>query len=69
MRESELFMENMTFEKALFDLEEIIAKLEKGELSLEQSIEVYEQGVRLTAFCNKELKNAKLKIEELQKDE
>ncbi len=62
-------MENMTFEKALLDLEEMIVKLEKGELSLEQSIEVYEQGIKLTAFCNKELKNAKLKIEELQKDE
>lgn len=61
-------MENMTFEKALLELEEIITVLEKGELSLEQSIEKYEQGVKLTSFCNKELKNAKLKIEELQKE-
>ncbi|WMJ23032.1 exodeoxyribonuclease VII small subunit [Paludicola sp. MB14-C6] len=59
-------MEELTFEKALLQLEELITSLEKGELSLEQSIQVYEQGVKLTAFCNKELKTAKLKIEELK---
>lgn len=62
-------MEDMSFEKALSELEKIIGQLEQGELSLEQSIQVYEQGVKLTAFCNKELKGAKLKIEELQKTE
>lgn len=59
-------MEEMTFEKALLQLEELIASLEKGELTLEQSIQVYEKGVKLTAYCNNELKNAKLKIEELK---
>lgn len=62
-------MKDMTFEKALSELETVIGQLEQGELSLEQSIQVYEQGVKLTAFCNKELKDAKLKIEELQKAE
>lgn len=59
-------MEKLTFEKALTDLETIIAQLEQGELSLEESIKIYEDGVKLTAFCNNEIKNAKLKIEELR---
>lgn len=61
-------MENLTFEQALVQLEELIVSLEKGELSLDQSISVYEKGVKLTAFCNKEIKGAKLKIEELTWD-
>lgn len=59
-------MEKLTFEKALTDLETIIAQLEQGELSLEESIKIYEDGVKLTAFCNNEIKNAKLRIEELR---
>lgn len=57
----------MTFEEALAGLEELVAQLEQGELSLEESMRLYEQGVKLTAFCNNQLKNAKLKIEELKK--
>lgn len=59
-------MSKMTFEQALLQLEEIVKTLEKGELPLEQSIKTYEQGVKLTAFCNNEIKTAKLKIEELK---
>ena len=40
--------------------------MEQGELSLEESMQCYEQGVKLTAFCNGRLKEAKLKIEELR---
>jgi len=59
-------MKEQTFEQAIKKLDELIASLERGELSLEQSIEVYEQGVKLTAFCTNELKSAKLKLEELK---
>lgn len=59
-------MAKQTFEQALISLETIVSDLEKGELSLEQSIKMYEQGVKLTAFCNNEIKSAKLKIEELK---
>lgn len=59
-------MEELTFEQALSKLEEIITQLEKGELSLEQSITVYEQGIKLAGLCTGEIKNAKLKIEELK---
>lgn len=56
----------MTFEQALVQLEAIVAELEKGEMPLEQSIKAYEQGVKLTALCNNEIKTAKLKLEELK---
>ncbi len=58
-------MEEMTFEKALMQLEKIVTKMEKGQLKLEESLALYEQGVKLTAFCQKELESAKLKIETL----
>ncbi len=56
------------FEDNLKKLEEIIASLEKGDLSLEQSIEMYENGVKITAGLNRQLKEAKLKIDELSKN-
>ncbi len=55
-----------SFEEALAELEALVQKLEQGELSLEESMKVYEQGVQLTAYCNNRLKNARLKIEELR---
>lgn len=59
-------MAKVTFEQAIVKLEEVVKLLEKGELSLEESIAMYEQGVKLTALCNNEIKNAKLKIDELK---
>lgn len=59
-------LEKMTFEQAMTELETIVATLEKGELTLEQSIKAYEKGVKLTAFCNNQIKAAKLKIEEIK---
>lgn len=56
-----------SFEEALAQLEEIVRKLEGGELPLEESMKLYEEGVKVTALCNKRLKAAKLKIEELKK--
>ena len=57
------------FESALKKLEEIVKELEEGELSLEKSLERYEQGVRLARFCNAKLNEAEARIEMLQKDE
>ncbi|MEG0693503.1 MAG: exodeoxyribonuclease VII small subunit [Oscillospiraceae bacterium] len=54
------------FEEALLELETIVSSLEKGELSLEESMAVYEKGIKLTANLNNRLKTAKLKIEELK---
>lgn len=58
-----------SFEETLLELEAIVSSLEKGELTLEQSLEVYEQGIKLTAGLNNRLKEAKLKIEELKQGE
>lgn len=59
----------LSFEQALTELEAITAKLEGGELPLEEALALYEQGVKLTAACNTKLKDAKLKIEELKQSQ
>jgi len=55
------------FEAALKELEEIVAKLEGGELPLEQSLELFERGVQLTRICQKRLDEAERKVELLVK--
>ena len=49
----------MTFEKALEKLNGLVEKLEGGNLPLERSLKLYEEGVSLAAFCEKELTGAK----------
>lgn len=56
------------FEEALTSLESIVEKLEGEDLSLENSLKAFEEGVRLTRFCNKKLNEAEKKIEILLKD-
>ena len=53
----------MDFEKKLQDLEALVAKLETGELSLEESLKAYENGVALTRDCQSMLEKAQLRIE------
>lgn len=52
----------MTFEENMNSLSEIVKRLEKGDLPLEKSVELYENGVKLAAECRNELERAKLKI-------
>lgn len=54
----------MTFEDNLKELSEIVSKLEKGDLALEEAVELYGKGVKISAACREELDNAKLKITE-----
>ena len=54
----------MTFEENLKELSEIVSKLEKGDLALEEAVELYGKGVKISAVCREELDNAKLKITE-----
>ena len=56
------------FEEALKRLEQIVEKLEGGELSLEESMKQYEEGVTLSKLCARRLEEAKKKIELLMKD-
>jgi exodeoxyribonuclease VII small subunit len=57
-----------TFEAALLKLEQIVQRLEKGELPLEESLVLYEEGVRLSRLCHAKLEEAEGKIELLLKD-
>ncbi len=55
----------MKFEEALKELEETVRKLESGETSLEEAIELFEKGVGLTKQCRKLLEGAELKVTKL----
>lgn len=52
-----------SFEKNLSTLETLVARLEKGELPLEQALKEFEQGIRLARQCQQELQSAEQKIE------
>lgn len=56
------------FEDAFQKLESIVKKLEGGNLSLEESLKAFEEGVRLSRFCSKKLDEAEKKLEILLKD-
>lgn len=58
----------MRFEEALKGLEEIVHRLENENLSLDESIALYENGVRLLGECQKRLNEAKQKIDILTKE-
>jgi exodeoxyribonuclease VII small subunit len=62
-------MATLSFEKALEDLEKIVEKLEKGGLSLSESLALFEKGVKLARFLRDELEKAEKKVEILLKDE
>ncbi len=55
----------MPFETALKELESIVAKLERGEVGLEESISIYERGEALKSHCEVLLKKAELRIEKV----
>lgn len=59
---------NLSFEKALSELESIVGKLERGDVELEQSIAMYERGEALKAHCNRLLAQAEAKVEKITTD-
>ncbi len=56
------------FEEAMKELEDVVARLEKGELALEESLRLYERGITLARYCHAKLEEAEGKIELLMKD-
>tara|TARA_B100000073_G_scaffold293528_1_gene257198 strand:- start:3713 stop:3985 length:273 start_codon:yes stop_codon:yes gene_type:complete len=62
-------IENLSFEAALGELETLVQNLESGQTSLEDSINAYERGVALKKHCEKKLKEAELKIEQIAQNE
>jgi exodeoxyribonuclease VII small subunit len=51
------------FEKAFQDLEKIVQRLESEELPLDESLQLFEEGIRLSRFCNQKLEEVEKKIE------
>ena len=60
-------MEFKDFEEALKALEEIVASLEKGDLSLEVALDLFQRGVEISKFCNTKLNEAERKVEILMR--
>jgi exodeoxyribonuclease VII small subunit len=56
---------DLTFEKALAELEAIVARLERGDVGLEDSIAIYTRGEALKAHCEALLKQAEIRIEKI----
>ncbi|HIY33958.1 MAG TPA: exodeoxyribonuclease VII small subunit [Candidatus Eubacterium faecigallinarum] len=62
-------LNNMTYETAVKRLEEIVLILERNEVSLDESMKLFEEGTALTALCSKKLEEAQQKITVLTKEE
>jgi exodeoxyribonuclease VII small subunit len=59
---------DLTFETALAELEQIVSRLEAGELTLEESLALFERGQQLADYCNNLLDSASLRVEQLTAD-
>ena len=55
------------FESALKSLEDIVAQLEAGDLTLERALELFEEGIQVSRFCSSKLEEAERKVEVLIK--
>lgn len=58
-------IKELSFERALKELEAIVGRLERGDVELEESIAIYERGDALKAHCDRLLKQAEAKVERL----
>lgn len=61
-------MKNQSFEASLSNLEKIVRRLEEGDLPLEESLKLFEDGVRLSRECQERLNQAERRIEVLLRD-
>ena len=61
-------MAEIKFEKAMDRLEKIVEELEKGELDIDKSLEIFEEGIKMSRVCSKKLNEAEQKIEKLTRD-
>lgn len=59
-------IEGMTFETALAELEQIVDRLERGDVPLAESISIYERGEALKQHCERLLKEAELRVEKIR---
>lgn len=61
-------MENITFEQAMNRLEEIVGALENNQISLEKSVELFQEGIQLTKLCNDKLEGIENKVAKILVD-
>jgi exodeoxyribonuclease VII small subunit len=64
----ETALKELSFEAALLELEELVTRLEQGDLTLEESLRLFERGQKLSDFCNAQLDEASMKVEQLTVD-
>ncbi|RNI14167.1 exodeoxyribonuclease VII small subunit [Methanohalophilus sp. RSK] len=57
--------ENKNFEDSLLELEDIVERLENGQISLQESMEMFERGIKLAGICNHILQESEQRIEQL----
>ena len=62
-------MKEKRFEDAMRELEDIVKRLESGDLPLDESLTVFEQGVALSRYCFRKLEEAEKRVSILMKDE
>ena len=60
-------MSEVKFEKAMTRLESIVEELERGDLNIDKSLEIFEEGIKMSRVCSKKLNEAEAKIEKLTK--
>jgi len=60
-------MSEIKFEKAMTRLESIVEELERGDLNIDKSLEIFEEGIKMSRVCSKKLSEAEAKIEKLTK--
>jgi exodeoxyribonuclease VII small subunit len=61
-------VKTLTFEKALAELEQIVQKLERGDVVLEESVTIYERGEALKRRCEELLRQAEARVEKITLD-
>lgn len=68
MSTDDMSADQLTFEQAFAELEDIVNRLESGELSLEESVALYERGQKLARLCGAMLDSAELRVQQLAAD-
>ena len=62
-------MAKKNFEKALADLENIVQRLDENDLSLDEALSLFEEGIKLSRFCSQKLDSVENKVEILLRDD
>ena len=62
-------MAEIKFEKAMERLEQIVDELEKGDLDIDKSLQIFEEGIKMSRTCSKKLSDAEAKIEKLTRNQ